>query len=123
MNWYINVLKKYAVFSGRASRSEYWYFVLINTIITFILIAIGNTIGNNLLDTIYSLAVFIPTLAVTARRLHDIGKSGWWQLLLFVPILGFIILIIFLVKNSMPFENEYGPDPKESNSTDFNSPV
>lgn len=113
MNWYIAVLKKYTVFNGRAIRSEYWYFILINTIITFILIAIGKSIGNNLLDTIYSLGVFIPTLAVTARRLHDIGKSGWWQLLLFIPILGIIILIIFLTKDSMPFDNLYGSNPKE----------
>ena len=114
MNWYITVLKKYAEFNGRATRSEYWYFVLINTIVTIILIAIGNTIGNNLLDTVYSLAVLIPTLAVTARRLHDIGKSGWWQLILLIPILGFIILIIFLVKDSTPVFNEYGPNPKET---------
>ncbi len=112
MNWYIKVLKDYAVFEGRATRSEYWYFVLINTVITFILIVIGNSMGNNLLDTVYSLAVFIPTIAVTARRLHDIGKSGWWQLILFIPILGFIILLIFLIKDSMPFENKYGPNPK-----------
>ncbi len=121
MNWYIDVLKKYAVFSGRATRSEYWYFVLINTIITFILVAIGNSIGSNLLDTVYSLSVFIPTLAVTARRLHDIGKSGWWQLLLFMPILGIIILIIFLTKDSMPFDNLYGSNPKEL--LDSNHPV
>ena len=121
MNWYIAVLKKYAVFSGRATRSEYGYFILINTIITLILIVIGNSIGNNLLDTVYSLGVFVPTLAVTARRLHDIGKSGWWQLLLFIPIIGIITLIIFLIKDSMPFDNLYGPNPKEL--LDSNHPV
>ncbi len=115
MNWYISVLKNYAQFNGRATRTEYWYFVFINTVITAILILIGNSIGNNLLDSVYSLGVFIPTVAVTARRLHDIGKSGWWQLLLFIPILGFIVLIIFLVKDSEPSFNEYGPNPKEAN--------
>ena len=108
MNWYIDVLKKYAVFDGRATRSEYWYFVLINTVISLILIAIGGTAENNLLYTVYSLGVFIPTLAVTARRLHAIGKSGWWQLIILIPILGLIVLIFFLVKESMPVGNKYG---------------
>ncbi len=120
MNWYISVLKKYAEFNGRATRPEYWYFVLINTIITIILVAIGNGIGNNFLDMIYSLIVFIPTLAVTARRLHDTGKSGWWQLILLIPILGLIILIIFLVKDGTPDFNKYGPNPKDSN---LNPPI
>ena len=68
--------------------------------------------GNNLLNIVYSLSVFVPTLAVAARRFHDIGKSGWWQLLLFVPITNIIVLILLLTKDSMPFDNLYGPNPK-----------
>ena len=114
MNWYITVLKKYAQFNGRATRSEYWYFILINAVIGVILTVIDQAIGANLLYTIYSLALFIPSIAVTTRRLHDAGKSGWWQLILLIPILGFIILVIFLTKDSIPAFNEYGPNPKES---------
>jgi len=111
MNWYITVLKKYAEFNGRATRSEYWYFILINTVIGVIFSVIDHTLGINMFNTIYTLSVLIPSIAVATRRLHDTGKSGWWRLLLFVPIIGFMILVLFLVKESVPFENEYGPNP------------
>lgn len=123
MNHYINVLKKYATFSGRATRSEYWYFVLIYSITYTILMGIDLAIGTfnqelmdkgsflGFLSTTYSLILFLPSLAVTVRRLHDINKSGWWVLFIFVPIIGFILLLIYLCTNSKE-DNKYGVNPK-----------
>jgi len=116
MNWYIEVLKKYAVFSGRAGRSEYWYFVLFNIIISFAIaffeMLIGSGGGMGLLGTLYALAVFLPGLAVSVRRLHDTGRSGWWLLVGIIPIIGFVVLIIFMVEDSHPGTNLYGTSPK-----------
>ena len=113
MEWYLKVLKEhYADFNGRARRKEFWMFALINFIITIILALIGNMIDFYWLSTIYSLAVLVPSLAVTVRRLHDIGKSGWWWLIGFVPLVGFIVLIVFAVMDSQPGSNQYGPNPK-----------
>lgn len=119
MNWYIGVLKKYAVFSGRAQRSEFWYFVLFNVIITGVLSwidrALGATIGSmgtGILSSLYSLAVLIPSIAVGVRRLHDTDRSGWWLLIGLIPIIGWIVLIVFYVQDSQPGENKYGPNPK-----------
>ena len=119
MNWYIEVLKKYTEFSGRARRKEYWYFVLFNVIVTVILTMLDSILGLMSTDTgygvlsgIYSLAVLLPALGVAIRRLHDIGRTGWWILIGFVPLIGLIVLIIFFVKDSQPGENQYGPNPK-----------
>jgi len=119
MNWYIEALKKYAVFSGRSRRKEYWYFALFNLIITIVLTLIDSSIGTldsnsgyGVLNTIYSLGVLLPGLGVSIRRLHDIGRSGWWLLIGFIPLVGAIVLIIFFVKDSQPGENQYGPSPK-----------
>lgn len=116
MNWYIEVLKKYTVFDGRASRSEYWYFVLFNAIIsvtcTILDLIIGSEIG--IIGIVYNLAVLVPYVAVTIRRLHDVGKSGWWQLIVLIPIIGIVLLIIWTVTDSMPGENQYGKNPKEN---------
>ena len=121
MNWYLKVLRHYADFSGRAQRAEFWYFILFNMIISIILGVVDGMIGTfdpqtgyGLLSGIYSLAVFIPTVAVTTRRLHDIGKSGWWQLIALIPLIGIIILIIWLVKDSEEGANQYGRNPKEA---------
>src|SRR5690554_2411323 len=107
MNWYITVLKKYAVFSGRARRSEYWFFVLFNMIVAFILGFIDGffgladaEVGVGLLGMIYGLAVIIPSLAVGVRRLHDTNRSGWWLLISLVPFIGAIVLIVFFVMDS-----------------------
>ena len=123
MNWYIEVLKKYTVFSGRARRKEYWYFALFNIIISFILIFIDSIFGTfnweagyGVFSTIYSLAVLLPALGVSIRRLHDTGRSGWWILIGFIPLIGAIVLLIFFVKDSQPGENQYGPNPKEVQS-------
>lgn len=119
MNWYIDVLKKYAVFSGRARRKEYWFFFLFNLIISIILGVIDNATGTfdpetgvGILGTIYLLAVLIPAIAVTVRRLHDTGRTGWWILISFIPLIGAIVLLVFLVFDSEPESNQYGPNPK-----------
>jgi uncharacterized membrane protein YhaH (DUF805 family) len=112
MNWYIEVLKKYAVFSGRARRKEYWYFVLFNLIIMIILTIIDLAIDSSILSTLYSLAVLIPSIAVDVRRLHDTNRTGWWLLIGLIPIIGWIVLIIFMVQDSQKGENQYGPNPK-----------
>jgi uncharacterized membrane protein YhaH (DUF805 family) len=101
MNYYLSVLQdKYATFTGRASRSEFWYFILFNIIVSFILGIVDGIIGMKILGTIYSLAVLIPSLAVGARRLHDIGKSGWMQLLGLIPVIGWIWLIVLFAQES-----------------------
>lgn len=131
MNWYIAVLKKYLVFSGRASRSEYWYFVLFNIIVSAILTAIDIAIGSGTAETamsgdagvsmsvnmgilsgIYSLAVLLPSLGVSVRRLHDTNHSGWWLLIAFIPVIGAIVLLVFLVKDSDEGDNRFGSSPK-----------
>ena len=112
MNWYMAVLKKYADFSGRARRKEFWMFVLFNFIIAVVLGVVDSMIGIPVLGLIYTLGVLIPSIAVGARRLHDIGRTGWWQLIAFVPFIGVIVLIIFFVLDSNPGDNQYGPNPK-----------
>ena len=112
MDWYLAVLKKYAVFSGRARRKEFWMFVLINFIVAVALGVVDMMLGTVFLGFIYALATIIPSLAVGARRLHDIGRTGWWQLIGLVPLIGLIVLIVFFVTDSNPGDNQYGPNPK-----------
>jgi len=112
MNWYVEVLKKYAVFSGRAHRTEFWMFALFSFIVTIVLSVIDAIIGTmGLLYSLYSLAVLLPSLGVSIRRLHDIGKTGWWLLIAFVPVIGSIVLLIFMVLESQEGQNQYGPNP------------
>lgn len=113
MNWYIAVLKKYAVFNGRARRQEYWMFFLVNFIIGFAISIIESFVGSRgALGIVYSLAVLIPGIAVGVRRLHDTGRSGWWMLINLIPLLGLIVFIVFAVQDSQEGENQYGPNPK-----------
>jgi len=121
MNWYLEVLKKYAVFNGRARREEYWYFLLFNLIISIVLKGIDSVIGGSsaevgisLLGGIYSLVILIPGIAVSVRRLHDTDRSGWWLLIGLIPLIGAIVLVVFMVQDSKPGENQYGPNPKEA---------
>lgn len=125
MNWYLKVLKKYATFSGRAQRAEYWYFTLFSAIIIIILSVLDTITGLynyetdlGLLSSIYALGILIPNIAVAVRRLHDIGKSGWWLLLILIPIIGVIVIFIFMVLDSK-VDNIYGVNPK-GNTTNFN---
>jgi uncharacterized membrane protein YhaH (DUF805 family) len=114
MNWYLDVLKKYAVFTGRARRKEYWCFFLITLIISIILAVIDGILTAGLLGGLYMLAVLIPGIAVSVRRLHDSGRSAWWLLIGLVPLLGGIILLVFMALDSTPGENQFGPNPKET---------
>ncbi|MFM5165885.1 DUF805 domain-containing protein [Aeromonas veronii] len=121
MNWYISVLKQYAVFSGRARRTEYWMFVLCNVIVMLLLGMVDKLIGgdNELISSIYSLAVLLPSLAVAARRLHDTDRSAWWLLLGLIPIIGTLVLIYFMVCNGQQGPNRFGEDPKAAPSQGF----
>jgi uncharacterized membrane protein YhaH (DUF805 family) len=119
MNWYLEVLKKYVVFKGRARRKEYWYFVLFNILISIALGIIDGITGSfsseagiGLLGGLYSLAVLLPSIAVSVRRLHDTNRSGWWLLIGLAPLIGAIVLIVFMVQDSQSDENQYGPSPK-----------
>jgi uncharacterized membrane protein YhaH (DUF805 family) len=107
MNWYLDVLKKYAVFDGRARRQEFWMFALINFVISLILNLVLGMVG-----LIYTLAVFLPSIGVGIRRLHDTGRSGWWLLIGLIPVVGFIVLLVFFVQDSQPGDNQYGSNPK-----------
>ncbi len=111
MNHYFDVLRKYAVFEGRARRREYWMFMLLNTIVSLVLSVIGSFIVG-----LYALAVLIPGIAVGVRRLHDTGRSGWWLLIGLVPLVGIIVLLVFLVQDSQLVENRYGPYPKAASA-------
>jgi uncharacterized membrane protein YhaH (DUF805 family) len=119
LSWYLQALKKYAVFGGRSRRMEYWYFVLFNIIVSIVLGVIdgllgtsGSYAGAGLLSGIYGLAVLIPSLAVTVRRLHDTDRTGWWILIALVPLIGVIVLLVFALLEGTPGDNQYGPNPK-----------
>ena len=119
MSWYLEVLKKYAVFGGRARRKEYWFFVLFNTLIVVALTIIDAMLGSfsarsgtGILASLYSLAVLVPSIAVGVRRLHDTSRSGWWILIGLIPLIGAVVLLVFMVLDSAPGENIYGASPK-----------
>ena len=105
-NWYVEVLKKYAVFDARARRAEFWTFALVNFVIMLVLGFISS-----LLSGVYAIAVLLPNIGVGVRRLHDTGRSGWWLLLAPVPLIN-LVLIYFFVLDSQPGTIEYGPNPK-----------
>ncbi len=133
MDWYLKVIRQYFDFSGRARRKEYWYFVLFNLIAYIILAVLDNAMGSSIyvigtnnpdqsammithnvgiLSFLYYLFVLIPSFSVSVRRLHDTGRSGWWMLLLLLPLIGPIVLFVFYVLDSQPGTNQYGPNPK-----------
>ena len=119
MSYYLEALKKYAVFSGRSRRAEYWYFVLFNIIVGVVLALIDGLIGTTtgvanvgILSGIYGLAILIPSLAVTVRRLHDIDRTGWWIFINLIPLIGPIVLLVFAVTPGTPGNNQYGPNPQ-----------
>ncbi|MBM2885409.1 DUF805 domain-containing protein [Chromobacterium phragmitis] len=117
MHWYFSVLSKYAVFSGRARRQEYWYFALTNLIISLMLLVIQHRVlgsQSEWLTNIYLLALLLPSLAVSMRRLHDIGRSGWWMWIMFIPVVGVLILLVFHCQDSQAGSNQYGPSPKDA---------
>jgi len=109
MKYYLSVLKNYALFTGRARRSEFWYFSLVSFIISMVLAFAGASLGLPYLDSVYSLAILLPSIAVGARRMHDVGKSGWFML---IPIYN----LILAVTPGQAGPNEYGEDPKGAGS-------
>jgi len=119
LDYWAGCYRKYATFTGRARRAEYWWYTLFNVIVYAVLIGIGLLVGGTdgsnavlgVLVGLYVLAVFLPTLAVTCRRLHDAGLSGWWQLLGIIPLGGLAVFIMTLLGGS-PGPNQYGPDPR-----------
>ncbi len=112
--WYVKPFEKFIEFSGRSRRKEFWTFVLVNLGISIVLNALDGVIGLfGIIATLFSLAILIPSIAVGVRRLHDTGRTGWWLLLGFIPLIGLIVLIYFYVQDSEPGSNQYGPNPKE----------
>lgn len=115
MNWYIGCFKKYAEFDGRSRRTEYWMFILFNMIVSFVFGFIdGMAATGGVIGLLYVLVVFVPSIAVSIRRLHDAGHSGWWLLINLIPILGWIVFLIFTVQDSVPSTNQYGENPKSN---------
>ena len=112
------VFSNYATFSGRARRAEYWWFVLFNLIVSAVLaLLFGNGHGmggGGMINSLWSLAVLLPSLAVGARRLHDIDRSGWWLLIGFIPLIGLIVLIVFFATRGTAGPNRFGTDPLQA---------
>ncbi len=112
INNYIDVVtNKYFSFKGRASRREYWYFYLANFCIALVLVMLDQIWGMEILSSIYSLAILVPNLAISVRRLHDVGRSGWWYLIAFVPVIGIVIILIWACTRGDEGVNEYGEEP------------
>ncbi|GHI05847.1 hypothetical protein AQI88_09595 [Streptomyces cellostaticus] len=114
MSWFIEALKKYAVFSGRARRKEYWLFTLFASIIYVVLAAAGAAAHAPYIVGIAVLGLLLPAWAVTVRRLHDTGRSGWWILFGIIPLIGSIVLLVFYCTDGQAGTNKYGPNPKEA---------
>ena len=113
MNWYLAVLRNYTGFSGRASRTEFWMWTLVNFIIGVVLYILALAVHPLLfLVIVYDLAVLIPGLAVSFRRLHDTDRTAWWLLIYLIPLIGAIVLLVFFCMDSTPGDNRYGSSPK-----------
>ncbi len=127
MNYYLKVLQNYATFSGRARRSEFWYFALFNMIFIILAMVLDRVLGTTLkmggvetpygyIYLLYVLVLFIPGLAVSVRRLHDVGKSGWMYLIVLIPIIGAIWLLVLFFTDSNTESNKWGENPKTISS-------
>ena len=103
---------QYVGFNGRARRSEFWYFELFYVIVATVGNILAGVTGLSWITAIVSLAFMLPALGVMIRRMHDIGKSGWWILITIIPLVGTIIMIVWCCKDSEPGSNQYGPCPK-----------
>lgn len=122
MSWYLMVWQRFAEFNGRSRRYEYWMFTLIHLLIQLALLVVSVGLGAadlrgigqvfTILLMVYAVVGIVPYIACFVRRLHDTGRSGWWWLLAWVPVVGWIIVIVFLAQNGMAGANQYGEDPK-----------
>ncbi|MEN8374795.1 MAG: DUF805 domain-containing protein [Gemmatimonadota bacterium] len=118
MNWYLTALKRFGDFSGRSRRREYWWFILMVWVLAIVLFFVDLTLGTGsetgygLFSGLFSLAMFVPLLSVSVRRLHDTGRSGLWLLILFVPILGALAILVLALLDGQPGDNRFGPNPK-----------
>ena len=112
-DWYLKCIKgHYADFDGRARRTEYWMFFLVNIFISIVAAIIGRVIGLPVIGSLYGLAVLLPGIAVGVRRLHDTGRSGWWWLIALIPLIGTIWIIVLFALDGDQGDNQYGADPK-----------
>ena len=122
MEWYLKAVRNYVNFQGRAQRKEYWFYLLFYILFAIAVVLVESFLGlSDLSDpekgtgplyAIYTLAFLLPSIAVAVRRLHDIGRTGWWLLLALIPLVGAIVLLIFYCLDSQPGDNKYGPNPK-----------
>lgn len=119
MSWYLIAWQRATDFSGRSRRKEYWMFQLFNFLVGLFLGALALLLGGDdglrfftVGCGVFGLVAFVPSLAVTVRRLHDVGRSGWWYFIALVPIIGGLILLVFTLLDSDPDRNDYGPNPK-----------
>lgn len=110
MDYFLDALKKYADFTGRARRKEYWMFILIYMIINIVFAVLGL----ELISALIGLALLVPSISIATRRLHDTGRTGWWQLIALIPVIGIIVLIVFLAQDGHE-TNDYGVNPKAAN--------
>ena len=112
MEHFTAAVQQYVNFEGRNTRTQYWMFVLFYLIFYVACLIVDKVLGTTLVAALYSLALLLPSIGAATRRLHDTGRSGWWQLIALIPLLGAIVLIVFLAQDTTPSDNQYGPNPK-----------
>jgi uncharacterized membrane protein YhaH (DUF805 family) len=129
MQWFLLAVRQYAVFQGRSRRREYWYFGLFGTLFYLPLLICDLSLhtmfegtGFGILSGIYTLALLVPSIAVGARRMHDINQSGWLQILNFIPVIGAFAMLYFTLKDGDVGSNQFGPDPKGREAEPGKSP-
>lgn len=114
MEHFTAAIQQFANFEGRNARTQYWMFILFYVIFYIACMIVDNILGKPILSSIYSIVLLVPSIAAATRRLHDTGRSGWWQLIGIIPLLGVIVLIVFLAQDSAAGDNEYGANPKQA---------
>lgn len=126
MKWYLKAIQQYADFNGRARRTEYWIFLLINLMITYLSLLIDDSLGLRIGELpygwtyiLYSLILFIPVLSATTRRLHDLNKSGRHIFIILIPVVGIVWLLILLFTDSKAGDNQYGVHPKQADESNL----